>query len=89
MKVLVVEDEHRIANAVKKGLEQEQFTVDVAYTGGEGYDLAAGETYDLIILDRLLPGIDGMEICRQLRKARIHTPVLIQIRSRLSLAKSL
>jgi len=73
----VVEDEHKIANAIKKGLEQESFAVDVAYEGTTGYDLASTEDYDLIVLDLLLPGIDGMEICRKLRADKIHTPILI------------
>jgi two-component system, OmpR family, response regulator len=77
MKVLVVEDEHRIAAAIKKGLEQERYTVDTAYTGPQGYDLASSEAYDVIILDLMLPGMDGMEICRLLRDAQNHTPILM------------
>lgn len=77
MRILVVEDEHKIANSIKKGLEQEHFAVDVAYTGTDGYDLAASEEYDLLILDRLLPGVDGVEICKNLRNKQIHTPILI------------
>jgi DNA-binding response OmpR family regulator len=77
MRILVVEDEHKIANAIKKGLEQETFSVDVAYTGFDGYDLASTEEYDLIILDWMLPEMDGMEICQKLRKANNHTPILI------------
>jgi len=77
MRILVVEDEHKIANAIKKGLEQESFAVDVAYDGESGYDLAVTEDYDVIVLDLLLPGIDGMEICRKLRADKIHTPILI------------
>jgi len=77
MKILVVEDEHLIANSIKKGLEQEHHTVDVCYTGTDGYDLAATEDYDLIILDLMLPGMDGMTICKQLRKDNIHIPVLM------------
>jgi DNA-binding response OmpR family regulator len=76
MRVLVVEDEHKIANAIKQGLEQEAFAVDVAYDGRTGLDLGIGETYDIIILDRLLPEMDGIEICRKLRDNKIHTPVL-------------
>lgn len=76
MKVLVVEDEHKIANSIKKGLEQERYTVDVAYDGVNGFDLASSEYYDLIILDRLLPGLDGVELCRNLRSKKIHTPVI-------------
>ncbi|KKU99928.1 MAG: Two component transcriptional regulator, winged helix family, partial [Candidatus Amesbacteria bacterium GW2011_GWA1_48_9] len=75
--ILIVEDEHRIANSIKKGLEQEHFAVDVAYSGSDGWDLAEGEEYDLIILDLMLPGMDGLEICRKLRRAGINTPVLM------------
>jgi len=77
MRILVVEDEHRIANTIKKGLEQERYAVDVAYTGTDGFDLAATEDYDLIILDLMLPGMDGLDICKELRKKQIHTPILI------------
>lgn len=77
MRILVVEDEHKIANSIKKGLEQEAFAVDVSYTGQEGYDLAASEDYDLIILDVLLPGISGTEICIKLREQSIHTPIMM------------
>ena len=77
MRILVIEDEHKIANSIKKGLEQEAFAVDVAYEGETGYDLASTEDYDAIILDLLLPGIDGMTICKKLREEKIHTPILI------------
>jgi DNA-binding response OmpR family regulator len=77
MKILVVEDEHRIAQSIKKGLEQERYTVDVAYDGTEGFDLSSSEEYDCIILDLMLPGMNGLEICRELRKNRNHTPILI------------
>jgi DNA-binding response OmpR family regulator len=77
MRILIVEDEHRIANAIKKGLEQERFAADVAYTGTDGYDLASTEDYDLIILDIMLPGMDGLSICRKLRQQQNHTPILI------------
>jgi len=77
MRILIVEDEHLIANSIKKGLEQERFAVDITYNGNDGYDLAATEDYDLIILDLMLPGMDGMTICRQLRKDNIHTPILM------------
>lgn len=75
--MLLVEDEHHIAGSIKKGLGQEHFAVDVAYTGNEGFDLASEEEYDVIILDLMLPGMDGLSICRQLRQKQIHTPVLI------------
>lgn len=77
MRILVVEDEHRIAAAIKKGFEQEHYVVDVVHTGTEGYDLAASVEYDLILLDLLLPGMDGITICKNLRKENIHTPILM------------
>ena len=77
MKILVVEDEHRIANSIKKGLEQERYTVDLVYDGAEGYDLASTEDYDLVILDLMLPGMNGLEICKKLRKVDNHVPILI------------
>jgi len=77
MRILVVEDDHKIAGSIKKGLEQESLAVDVAYDGREGFDLAASEDYDAIILDRLLPEMDGVEICKKLRGEGIHTPILI------------
>ncbi|OGG11553.1 DNA-binding response regulator [Candidatus Gottesmanbacteria bacterium RBG_13_45_10] len=77
MRILVVEDEHRIAQSIKKGLEQEKYAVDVAYTGSDGFDLAASEDYDIIILDLMLPEMDGLTICQELRKKQIHTPVLV------------
>ncbi len=77
MRILVVEDEHRIAQSIKKGLEQERYSIDVAYTGDDGYDLASTEEYDCIILDLLLPGMDGISILKELRKSKIHTPILI------------
>ncbi|OGE16870.1 DNA-binding response regulator [Candidatus Daviesbacteria bacterium RIFCSPHIGHO2_01_FULL_36_37] len=77
MRILVVEDEHKIANSIKKGLELESFAVDVSFTGSEGFDLASSEEYDLIILDIMLPGLSGLEICKKLRKENIHTPILM------------
>jgi len=77
MRILVVEDEHKIANSIKKGLEQESYAVDVAFEGQEGFDLATSEEYDLIILDLLLPNIDGLTICTSLRQRNIHTPIII------------
>lgn len=77
MRILVIEDEHKIAAAIKKGLEQEKYAVDVAYTGTDGYDLASTEEYDGILLDLLLPGMDGLSVCRKLRSQNIHTPILM------------
>lgn len=74
---MVVEDEHKIANALKKGLEQELFAVDVAYDGDEGLVMATTEEYDLVILDRMLPGlVEGVDIVKEMRRQGIHTPVL-------------
>lgn len=77
MKILVVEDEHRIAQSIKKGLEQERMAVDLAFDGIEGYDLAIDEDYDVIVLDLMLPGMSGLEICNKLRKEKKQTPILI------------
>lgn len=77
MRILVVEDEHKIANSIQKGLEQENYAVDVAYDAEDGFDLATGEPYDAIILDRMLPGMEGTEFTRKLRDQKNHTPILI------------
>ncbi|HEV7454440.1 MAG TPA: response regulator transcription factor [Candidatus Saccharimonadales bacterium] len=77
MRVLIVEDEQRIARAIKEGLEQESYAVDLAYDGDEGLGAALSEEYDLIILDVMMPGIDGFEVCRQLRQEGCHTPILM------------
>lgn len=77
MKILIIEDEHRIANSIKKGLEQEKYVVDLAYDGVYGLDLASSGNYDLIILDLMIPGMDGITVCQTLRSQNIHTPILI------------
>jgi DNA-binding response OmpR family regulator len=77
MRVLVIEDEHKIANAIKKGLHRESYAVDLVHDGIEGYDLAAAEQFDVIILDIMLPGMDGIEICQKLREQQVHTPILM------------
>lgn len=77
MRILVVEDEHKIANSIKKGLEQEGYAVDVAYDGNNGYDLASSEEYAVIILDLMLPIMDGIAICKKLREEHNDTPILI------------
>ena len=78
MRVLLVEDEHKIARALKKALEQEKYAVDVAYDGDEGYAMATTEPYDVTIIDRMLPGeYDGLAIVRAMREQKIHTPVLL------------
>lgn len=77
MKILIVEDEHKIANLIKQGLEQEKYTIDVAYDGATGFDLASDDNYDLIILDRLLPKMDGLTICKKLRAEDKQVPILM------------
>lgn len=77
MKVLVIEDEKKIADSIQRGLEQERFTTDVAYDGISGFDMAGEGSYDAIVLDLMLPGMTGMEICKALREDNIHTPILM------------
>lgn len=78
MRILIIEDEHKIANALKKALEQESYAVDVSYDGDNGYAMATTEPYDLCIIDWMVPGEhDGMAIVKAMREAKIHTPVLI------------
>jgi DNA-binding response OmpR family regulator len=77
MKILLVEDEHKIAQAIKQGFKQEHFNVEVCYDGEEGLAAALAEEYDVIILDRMLPAMDGLEICKSIRAKGIQTPVLI------------
>jgi DNA-binding response OmpR family regulator len=77
MRLLIVEDEHRIARAIKEGLEQERYAVDVEFDGESGYGAAAAEDYDLIILDVMMPGMDGYEVCRRLRQDGKHTPIIM------------
>ncbi len=76
-KLLLVEDDKKIANAVKRGLEAEGFTVEVSHDGEDGYWRASEGTYDLIVLDIMLPGRNGFRICAGLREAGIRTPVLM------------
>jgi DNA-binding response OmpR family regulator len=78
MRVLVIEDDHKIANALKKALEQEKYAVDVSYDGDDGYAMATTEPYDVAIVDRMIPGeYNGLQIVEAMRKAKIHTPVLL------------
>lgn len=78
MRILVIEDEHKIAQALKKALQQENYAVDVSYDGDDGYAMATTEPYDLAIIDRMIPGeYDGIGIIKAMRKEKIHTPVLI------------
>ena len=77
MHVLVVEDERKIAAYVKRGLEEEGYAVDVAFTGREALDLTDRVNYDLIILDIKLPEMDGFAVCRELRKRDYRAPLLM------------
>ena len=76
-KLLLVEDDKKIATAVKRGLEGTGFTVDVAYDGDEGLWRSIEGSYELIVLDVLLPGRNGFRVCRDLREAGVWTPVLM------------
>jgi DNA-binding response OmpR family regulator len=77
MRILIIEDDHKIANAIKKGLEQESYAVDVYFNGKDGLAHALVVNYDLMILDRMLPEVDGIKICQVLRKKKNNTPILI------------
>jgi DNA-binding response OmpR family regulator len=78
MRVLIVEDEPKIANAVKRGLEQERFSVDVVDEAESGLSYALSDDYDVILLDRMLPGgMDGMEIAQKVRSEGVTTPILM------------
>jgi CheY-like chemotaxis protein len=76
MRILVVEDELKIAQSLQTGLEQEGYAVALAGTGEEGFFLAQSQEFDLILLDRMLPGRDGLEILATLRERGLQTPVL-------------
>jgi DNA-binding response OmpR family regulator len=77
MHILVVEDEQRLAYLLRRVLLEERHTIDLAYDGPGGLDLALSDSYDVVTLDLMLPGIGGLEVCRQMRAERIMTPVLM------------
>jgi DNA-binding response OmpR family regulator len=77
MKLLLVEDDKKIATTVKRGLEAEGFAVEVAFDGDDGYWMATEGAYDLIVLDIMLPGRNGFRICAALREAKNWTPILM------------
>lgn len=78
MRILVIEDEHKIARALKRALQQEKYAVDVSFDGDDGWAMASTEPYDAMIIDRMIPGkYDGMAIVRELRAQGNHTPVLL------------
>lgn len=76
MKILIVEDEIGIANFLKQGLEEEAFEVDVALDGNTGLEKALSDQHDLLLLDWMLPGVSGIEICRQFREKNVATPII-------------
>ena len=77
MRVLLVEDEHKIASYVKRGLQESGYAVDAVFTGRDALDWVGAAPYDLIILDIMLPVIDGLTVCRELRQRGDRTPVLM------------
>jgi two-component system copper resistance phosphate regulon response regulator CusR len=77
LNILIIEDEKKVAQALQKGLESEHYHVQVSLTGEEGFYLLASKGFDLIILDLMLPGRNGLEILRTLRRTNNQTPVLI------------
>jgi two-component system OmpR family response regulator len=77
MRILVIEDEKRIADNLKKGLEMENYTVDVAYDGLDGVEMAEAEDYDLVLLDLMLPELAGMDVCKRLRNKGQLMPILM------------
>ncbi len=77
MRILIVEDEMKLAHAMKRALELQKYAVDVVNNGKDGLDFAIGEEFSLIILDIMLPGMNGIEICKRIRTEGIHTPVLM------------
>src|SRR5579883_762914 len=77
MHILVVEDEQRLAFLLRRVLLEERHTVDIAHDGEKGLNLALSDTYDVVILDVMLPIYDGFEVCRQMRAERILAPVLM------------
>src|SRR3990172_7415598 len=76
MKILLVEDDKAIVRFVKKGLLENAFSVDVGFDGEEGLFLAIHRKYDLVILDIMLPEIDGIEVLKRMRGTGVHTPVI-------------
>lgn len=77
MRVLVVEDETKVGSFIKRALEEESYAVDLCEDGAQGLDLALSGSYDVIVIDLMLPNLPGLEILRRIRKEKIHTPVLI------------
>ncbi len=77
MRILLVEDERKVASFIARSLRENAYAVDVAETGERALDLASGTSYDVILLDLRLPGLGGIEVCREIRQAGIETPILM------------
>jgi two-component system copper resistance phosphate regulon response regulator CusR len=77
LKILIIEDEIKTAETLKKGLEENNFFVDIVFDGDSGLKLATKNKYDLIISDVMIPGINGFEFCRTIRELSINTPMIM------------
>ena len=77
MRILVIEDEKKIADFIKRGLKEEGYAVDAAYDGENGLFLAKTNTYDLILLDLMLPKVDGITVCKRLRDEKVASPIIM------------
>jgi len=77
MRILVIEDEKKVAQFIKKGLEEEHYAVDTAFDGEDGLYMAEGNEYDLIILDLMIPKIDGLEVLKRIRGKKNNVPILV------------
>jgi heavy metal response regulator len=77
MRILVIEDEKKISDFIKRGLKEESYSVDVAYNAEDGHYLVTTDPFDLIILDLMLPDLDGVSLCKRIRSEKIHTPIIM------------
>src|SRR5690348_8567580 len=77
MRILLIEDEQKVSSFVARGLTEERFAVDIASDGKTGFDLATTYHYDLVILDLMLPRLDGSQVLRRIRRDNVELPVLI------------
>jgi len=77
MRILIVEDEKKVADFIKRGLKEEGYAADVAHDGEEGHFLATTNDYDLIVLDIMLPKMDGVSLCKDLRRSKIYVPIIM------------
>ena len=77
MKILIIEDDVKIVNFLKKGLEEESYSIDYSHNGEEGFYLASVNSYDLILLDIMLPLLNGIEVCKKIRASNINIQIII------------